>query len=401
MKIENNHFAIINGKILTMSSLGIIDKGTILIKNSKIIAVGKDIKIPFGFEVFDAEGKIVTPGLIDAHTHLGIIPLRAGYPRNEGNESTNSVTPAIRALDGINPQDPGFKTALKGGVTTAMILPGSLSGPREKLNVIAGQGTVVKCFGKTVDEMVLRHPACMKMGLGDRPKKTFSPSENQLKMPSTRMGVASLIRTYLTKAKYYQLKIEKAKNNSSIDVEIDLEMEALSALLRREYPARIHAYRADDIYTAIRLSEEFKFDLILDHATESAILAEEIAKRNIPVVFGPIMHGKSISELEKLSPDTPAKLVEKGVKVAITSDHPTRPIEYLTYHAAIAAREGLNWWEALKTITINAAEILGVAHRVGSIEAGKDADIAIFSDDPLEPLSKVETVFINGIKRYP
>jgi len=394
--------AITNGKLLTMGPKGIIDKGTIIIKDGKIAAVGEEINIPKNTKIVDAKGKFVTPGFIDAHTHLGVMPLKAGYSREaEANESTNPVTPELRALDGLNPGDPAFKIAISGGVTCVMILPGSPSGPGEALNVIAGQGVVVKCHGKVADKMVVRHPAGMKMGLGDRPKKTFSPSQDKMKMPSTRMGVAALIRTNLTKARSYMEKAEKAKDDPSKKPDRDLGMEALSALLKGEVPARMHAYRADDIYTAIRLMEEFGFDLIIDHGIEASLIVEELADRQIHVVVGPLMHGKSIYELDKLNPETPKILFENGVKFAITTDHPARPIEYLNYHAAIAARHGLDWIEALKAITIYPAEILGVSDRIGSLEEEKDADIVVFNNDPLEPLSRVEAVYVNGVKMYP
>jgi len=390
-----------NGKLLTMGAQGIIENGTVLIKDGKIKAVGKKIKKPKEAELIDAEGMVVTPGFIDAHTHLGVMPLKTGYPREtEANESTEPVTPELRALDGLNPLDPAFKTALSGGVTSVMVLPGSPSGPNEALNVIAGLGVVVKCYGKIVDKMIVRYPAGLKIALGDRPKKTFSPSQDRMKMPSTRMGVAALIRTNLTQAKTYIRKLKDAEEDPLKEPERDLRMDSLASFLNRDFPARIHAYRADDIYTAIRLMEEFNFEMILDHGTEAHILVSELVDRNIPVILGPLMHGKSFSELEKLSPETPAILAKNGIKFAISTDHPARPIEYLNYHAALAARAGLDWLEALKAITIYPAEIMNVADRLGSLEIGKDADIVIFEDDPLEPLSRVEKVYINGEKVY-
>ena len=398
--VADRLIAISNAKLLTMGPLGIIEKGTVIIKGSKIVAVGDKLEIPSDAEIFDVEGSVVTPGLIDAHTHLGLLPLIED-PQATSNESTNPVTPEMRALDGVYPQDPGFKDAVSGGVTSVMVLPGGRSGPGETLNVIAGMGVVLKCSGTIADKMVLRQPACMKMGLGDRPKKTFNPSLDKRKKPFTRMGVASLIRTNLTKAKNYQTKVERAKKDPSKLVEIDLGMEALSALLRKEFPARVHAYRADDIYTAIRLSEEFGFNLTLDHAVEASLLVDELVERKISVVLGPLMHGKSIYELEKLSPETPSILSKKEVKFAITTDHPSRPIQYLPYALLTFFTAGLEWLEALKAITIYPAEIMGVSNRVGSLEAGKDADLAIFTEDPLEPLSRVEAVFVNGAKLYP
>ena len=393
--------AITNGKVLTMGPKGVIEKGTVVLKDGKIAGVGKKVNIPKTAQVIDAEGKFITPGFIDAHTHLGVLPLKTGYSQVAGaNESTNPVTPELRALDGLNPGDPAFKLALSGGVTSVMILPGSPSGPGEALNVIAGQGLVVKCCGKVADNMVLRHPAGMKMALGDRPKKTFSPSTNKMKMPSTRMGVAALIRTNLIKAKSYMAKVEKAKDDPSKEPDRDLGMEALASTLKGDFPVRMHAYRADDIYTALRLKKEFGFDLVMDHGVEASIVVDELADLEVPVVVGPLMHGKSIYELDRLTLETPKILSEKGVKFSITTDHPARPIEYLNYHAALAAREGLEWIEALKAITIYPAEILGVADRIGSLEEGKDADIVIFDDDPLEYRSHVEAVYVDGENKY-
>ncbi len=369
-----------------------IRRGTVLIKGNKIVGVGSDVRVPEGAEVIDAEGSIITPGLIDAHTHLGILPLEEGGRTADAVETTDPVTPQLRAIDGVNPLDPGFREAVGGGVTTVLIEPGSEIGfaTGEVANVIAGQGFAVKTGGSSFESRMLKNPAGIKMALGEHPKRTWAQKK---KMPTTRMGIAALLREILYKTQAY---LKKKESSSDPDFEVDLKLEAMAMILRREIPARVHANRVEDIRTAIRLAEEFGFDLVLEHAFEGHLIASEIASKGIPAVIGPILYSRRGVELKNLTPKTPALLSDAGVKVCLTTDHPTLPLQRLRVLAGLAIREGMKEEEAIKSITINPAEVIGISDRVGSIEVGKDADLVIFEGDPFEPTTRVNSVLIDG-----
>ncbi len=390
-----NVLAIKGGEIWTVTKER-IRRGTILINGKKIANLGPEIRIPKEAHVIDAEGCIITPGLIDAHTHLGILPLEEGGRTADAVETTDPLTPQLRAIDGVNPLDPGFREAVEGGITTVLIEPGSEMGfaTGEVANVIAGQGFAVKTGGANFEDRILRNPAGIKMALGEHPKRTWAEKK---KMPATRMGIASMIREIFYRTKTYIKKKERA---SDFDFEVDLKLEAMAMVLRKEIPARVHANRAEDIKTAIRLAEEFDFDLVLEHAFEGHMITSEIASEGIPVVVGPILFSRRGVELKNLSPKTPALLSEAGVKVCLTTDHPTLPIQRLRILAGLAIREGMKEEDAIKSITINPAEVIGISDRVGSIEVGKDADLVIFEGDPFEPTTKVNSVFIDGKVLY-
>ena len=392
-----NVLAIKGGEIWTVTK-GRIRRGTILINRNKIVEFGPEIRVPEGATVIDAEGRIITPGLIDAHTHLGILPLEEGGRTADAVETTDPVTPQLRAIDGVNPLDPGFREAVEGGVTTVLIEPGSEIGfaTGEVANVIAGQGFAVKTGGANFEGRILKNPAGIKMALGEHPKRTWAEKK---KMPTTRMGIASMLREILYKTKAYIKKKEKACDPDS-DLEVDLKLEAMAMVLKREIPARVHANRAEDIMTAIRLAEEFGFDLVLEHAFEGHMIASEMASRGIPAVVGPILFSRRGVELKNLTPKAPALLSEAGVKVCLTTDHPTLPLQRLRVLAGLAMREGMKEEDAIKSITINPAEVIGISDRVGSIEVGKDADLVIFEGDPLEPTTKVKSVLIDGEVLY-
>lgn len=377
--------AIINGKIYTISG-GIIEKGTVLIEDGKIRAVGKGLDAPRGARVFDAAGKVVTPGIIDAHTHLGIHEEGIGFEGRDYNEMTEPVTPYMRAIDGINPDEPGTRDALAGGVTTVISGPGSA-------NVIGGESVAIKTYGRVIDRMVIRQPAGLKVAFGENPKRVY----NELKKtPMTRMGIAALLRKTLVEGQNYLAKIERAKGDPEKMPERDLGMEAVARVLRREMPLRAHAHRADDMMTAIRIAEEFNVLLSLEHATEGHKIADELARRGIPAVVGPTLTSRTKFELRDKTFETPRILYEAGVKFALMTDHPVIPVQYLPLAAALAVREGLPEDAALRAITLSAAEIIGVADRIGSIEPGKDADLVIWSKLPLDPQARAEKVFVDG-----
>ena len=381
--------AIKGGKIYTITK-GVIDGGTVLVDGGKIVKVGKRIKVPDDAEVIDVSGKVVMPGLVEAHCHIGISEEKIGWAGSDGNEATDPATPHMRALDGIkaNADEGGLEAALKAGITTVQILPGSA-------NVIGGTGVVVKTAPKVViDEMVVREPSGMKIAFGENPRRVYG--QGLKRMPSTRMGVAGVLREWLQKAKGYMEKRERLKDDPEKRPEVDLKLEALVPVIKGEIPLRAHAHRADDIATAVRIAEEFGVEISWEHATEGHRIAEWIAEKGVPAVWGPSLGSRGKWEMRELGFDTPRILYEAGVKLAIQTDATGSNIRHLPIAAGMAVKHGLPYEEALRAITINPAEILGVADRVGSIEKGKDADLRILDGDPLELRTKVEMVLIDG-----
>lgn len=374
-----------DGKILTMADKN-YEKGSVLIDNGKIIAVGEKVEAPADAVVIDAEGKIVMPGIIDAHCHLGMWEDSLGFEGADGNEATDPVTPQLRAIDGINPMDRTFEEAREGGITTVCTGPGSA-------NVIGGTFTIIKTYGKRIDDMIVKDPAAMKVAFGENPKSVYNERKQ---MPSTRMATAAILREQLMKAKAYKEKLEKAKEDPDKKPDFDMKMEALLKVINREIPLKAHAHRADDIFTAIRIANEFNVDITLDHCTEGHLIADELAKEGKPVISGPHFTDRSKPELKNKTFESPVALWKAGVKFCIMTDHPVIPIQHLPICAGLVAKEGLDEMEALKAITIYPAEILKIDNRVGSIEAGKDADIAIFDGHPFNTTSKTEVVLING-----
>ena len=397
--------AITNGKVMTITQ-GTLERGTVLVEDGRIVAVGEEIEIPAGAEVYDATGKVVMPGLIDAHCHVGLFPDGIGWEYSDGNEMTDPITPHLRALDAVHPEDPAFKELVAAGVTTVLTGPGSG-------NLIGGQWVCLKTAPKpSVEQMVLLEPAGMKMALGENPKRVYG---EQKKAPSTRMGNAATLRTALVDAQNYlekwrryeadladyQAKVEAEDEDAEEPKppERDLKLEALGKVLRREMKARVHAHRADDMLTAIRIAEEFDLDLTLEHATEGYKIADILAEKGIPVTAGPILFSRVKYELKNMTPKNPGLMAKAGVKVAIQTDEMSA-VKYLTINAALAMREGMPEEEALKAITINPAEIIGVADRVGSLEAGKDADLVVFSGHPFDYRSVAELVLVDGQVAY-
>lgn len=374
-----------NGFIYTMAGQ-VIENGCILIENGKIIEVGVDLVAPDNAEIIDAKGKMVTPGFIDAHCHLGLFEEAIGFEGSDGNEMTDPVTPQLRAIDAINPMDIAFEEAYQGGVTTAVTGPGSA-------NVIGGTFVALKTYGHRVDDMIIKNPVAMKIAFGENPKRVYN---GQKKSPMTRMATASILRETLFKAQTYMNKKENAEDSTKIP-DYDIKMEAMIPVLKREIPVKAHAHRADDIFTALRIAKEFNIDITLDHCTEGHLIAEELAIEGKPAIVGPSFGSRSKFELKNKTFDTPRVLVEAGIKIAITTDSPVIPLNYLPLCAGLAHKAGLSEMEALKAITINAAEIVGLDNRIGSIEVGKDADIAIFEGNPIKDLDcKTFMTIIDG-----
>jgi len=369
-----------------------IEGGTVLLRDGKIAAMeGPGFAVPSGTSVVDASGKWVLPGFIDAHAHAGVAEEAEGWAGQDTNERTDPNSAHVRALDAINPADLGFRDAIGGGVLAVNVNPGSA-------NPIGGQTVAIKCWGRTVDEMVLREPAGLKSALGENPKRVYG---DRNETPATRLGTAAVIRGAFVAALNYQAKLtsEDSSTERSL-VERDLKLEALSRVLRREIPWRQHCHRADDIATAMRMAREFGYDLVIDHGTEAYLLADQIAAASIPVVIGPLFTSRSKVELRNRSLANPGRLAAAGVTIAITTDHPVVPIHFLIHQATLAVKEGLDPVTALRAVTINPARIIGVSDRLGSLEAGKDGDVVIWSGDPLDVMSRAEVAFVDGREIY-
>ena len=369
----------------------VIPNGYVLLEGNKIKAVGSMDAVPQGWAgpVLDAAGGHILPGLVDAHCHLGMCGDGLGFEAEDDNESTDPCTPHLRALDGLNPLDRCFREAREAGVTTVLTGPGSG-------NPINGQGLAVKTIGRWAEEMVVLEPASLKLALGENPKTVY---HERKETPMTRMGTAAIIRAQFSKALEYLDKQNKADAEEDTDPpDFDPKLEALLPALRGEVPVHIHAHRADDIATAVRLAREFGLKLVVVHGTEAHLLPELLAGEHIPVITGPILTDRSKPELANSTSANPALLAKAGVEIAICTDHPVIPIQHLTLCAAVAARSGLEPEEALKAITLNGARLAGVDHRVGSLTPGKDADVVVTSGHPLDWMSRVEHVFIDGVQ---
>ena len=375
------------GTIKTMAGEDIVN-GEILIDDGKIIALGKDLVIPEGTEVYDASGCLVTPGLIDGHCHIGMHEEAIRWEGNDTNEYSSPLTPEVRAIDAINPLDESFTNALRGGVTTAVTGPGSA-------NVVGGTFAAIKLHGKCVDDMVIKQPVAMKIAFGENPKGAYG--QQGKKPPYTRMAVASMLREILQKTKNYAADIEAAEKDETKKRPFDFQLEAMLPVIRKEIPLKAHAHRADDILTALRIAKEFDVNITLDHVTEGHLIADKLAEAAKPVLVGPSFGSKTKFELKEKSFATPGNLNKAGLPVCIITDAPVIPLYYLPLCAGLAVREGLDENEAWKAITINPARVAGIDSRVGSLEVGKDADIAIFTADPLKDIQAIaKQVFVSG-----
>jgi imidazolonepropionase-like amidohydrolase len=380
--------ALVGARVLPIDTAPVED-GTVLLRDGLIEAVGPrgEVEVPADAEVVDASGGWVLPGLVDAHVHLGVWEEGEGWAGQDTNEMTDPVMAAARAIDAINPREQGFDDALMGGITTVNVNPGSG-------NPIGGQAVALKTYGRVVDEMVLRNPSGVKAALGENPKRVYG---DQKKTPSTRLGVALVLRRAFAAARSYQARVAAADGKP---VDTDLVSEILVKVLAGEIPWRQHCHRADDIATALRLADEFGYRLVLDHGTESYLLADLLAERQVPVLYGPLIVSRSKVEVRDRSLRAPGILDRAGVEVSIITDHPVVPIEYLITQAALAVREGMDRDAALRAVTINPARVLGVEDRVGSLSAGKDADVVLWSGDPLDLQSRVLRTWIDGVEVY-
>ncbi len=360
-----------NGYIKTMAGPDIPEGFVLIDDNGKITAVGEISSLPDsgGATVIDAEGRLVTPGCVEAHCHIGLRGEAMGWAGQDINESSDPITPQIRAIDGINPIDESFALALRGGVTTACTGPGSA-------NVIGGTFAAIKLAGKRVDKMVIKEPLAMKCAFGENPKSVYG--QNKKKTPITRMATAALLRETLFKARRYLEDKEAGKNPG-----FDMKYEALIPVIKGELPLKAHAHRADDILTSIRIAKEFGLKLTLDHCTDGALIADELAEEGFPAFVGPTLGGKSKVELVNKDFTTAAVLHKAGVPISIITDAPVIPLQFLPLCAALTARAGLGTEEAWRAITINPATQTGIGDRVGSLEVGKDGDIVIWTADPM------------------
>lgn len=352
----------------------------LLIENGKIKKIEKQINPPIDAHIFDAYGMQIFPGFIDPHSHIGIAEEKTTSQGDTTNEGTTPITPTLRAIDAINPMDSAFHNAIAAGITAVMAGPGSA-------NPIGGQFAFIKTHGRKIDDMIVLAPAAIKIALGENPMTNYGINGN---MPSTRMGTAAMIREELFKARQY------FKKHSAGDCDTDFNMECYRELFERKIPLKAHVHRVDDIFTAIRIANEFNLKLTLDHCTEGHLVAEEIAKSGFPTIVGPSLASRNKKEVGASDFKTAGILSKHGITVSLTTDHPVSRIQHLPLCAALAAKEGLGRKEALRAITINAARICGVDNRVGSIKAGKDADIVVFDGSPLEIATKLMAAIING-----
>ncbi len=382
-------FAITGAHVLPITSEPFT--GTVLIEGSRIAQMGPDIAVPPGAEVVDAADQWLLPGLVDAHVHLGVYEEGEGWAGEDTNEMTDPVMAAARALDAINPREKGFDDALSGGITSVNVNPGSG-------NPIGGLTVAIKTYGRYVDEMLLRSPSGLKSALGENPKRIYG---EQNKTPSTRLGVALTLRQAFTAARGHQVALAKAANDAeATPVAGNLVHEALIMVLEGQIPWRQHCHRADDIATAVRIAEEFGYQLVLDHGTEGYLLADLLAAKGVPVLYGPMIVSRSKVEVRHRSAKAPGILDRAGVAVSIITDHPVVPIEFLITQAALAFKEGMGRDAALRAVTINPATVMGVADRIGSLETGKDADLVLWSGDPLDFASRAHRVWIDGREVY-
>ena len=379
---------IIGGTIKTMAGGDILD-GCIRIENGKIAEIGKRDEVDFhpvsGERVIEIRKGIIMPGIIEAHCHMGISEEKKGMEGDDCNETVDPMTPQLRAIDAINTMDAAFDDAVRAGITSAMIGPGSS-------NVVGGQFVFLKTKGRRVDDLVVKAPAAMKVAFGENPKVNYS---GQGKSPSTRMAIAAMLREELTQAFSYEEKKRKALQNGE-DFQEDFAMECWLPVVRREIPLKAHVHRVDDIFTAVRIAKEFHLCMTLDHCSEGHLIAEELAAEGFPAIVGPDLASRNKIEVQNMAFKTVGILNRAGVKTAITTDHPVSLIQSLPLCAGLAVKSGLPMEEGYLAITRNAAQICGVYDRLGSLEVGKDADIAIFSGNPMEVFTRTLYTIIDG-----
>lgn len=379
-----------NAVLYTMDG-DIIPQGAVVF-DEIIRYVGKQSELSDGqfpvTQVIDAEGMAVTPGLIDAHCHVGMFEDSLGFEGDDGNEDSDPVTPHLRAIDAVNPFDRAFADARSAGITAVVTGPGSA-------NPIGGQFAALKTSGICVDDMIIKSPAAMKFALGENPKSVYH-GKNQA--PLTRMGTMALIRETLLKAQEYMelIALYEKEPEDRDKPDYDIKFEALIPVLKREIPVKIHAHRADDICSAIRLGKEFQIRVTIEHCTDGEAVLDILERERIPVMLGPTLSDRSKPELKSLSFSTYRALSDRGLSVAIITDHPEITIENLPLCAAMAVKHGMDSKKALEALTVTAAENCGIADRVGTLAVGKDADIAVFTKNPVEFDARAAYTFING-----
>jgi imidazolonepropionase-like amidohydrolase len=388
MNPHNGSVAIVGGRVLP-GAADPIENATVLITDGVITAVGIGIAIPDGIETVDAGGHWVLPGFVEAHAHVGVHEEGEGPAGQDTNEMTDPNGARLRALDAINPTERGFADALAGGVTTVVVKPGSG-------NPIGGQTVAIKTWGRIVDEMIVKSPTSVKSALGENPKRVYGEKKQ---LPSTRQGVAAVIRDAFGKAQDYRAKRDAAASKGD-PFDRDPTSEVLVRVLDGELPWCQHTHRADDIATAIRLADEFGYRLIVNHATEGFLLADVLAERQIPCIVGPLFTTRSKVELRERTLANPGRLANAGVLVALTTDHPVVPINFLVHQATLAVKEGMSRDDALRSLTVNPAQMMGLADRVGALEMGRDGDVVIWDGDPLDVMSRARRVFVNGVSVY-
>ncbi|HEY0248013.1 MAG TPA: amidohydrolase family protein [Gryllotalpicola sp.] len=389
IRTARGSIAVTNARLVPVAS-DIIENGTIVVVNGVIQALGADVAIPPGVPVIDAGGKPVYPGFVEAHAHLGVHEEAEGWAGNDTNETTDPNGAGLRAIDGINIEEEGFRDALAGGITSAVVKPGSG-------NPIGGQTVAIKTWGgRTVDEQVITDAVSVKSALGENPKRVYG---DRKQLPATRLGVASVIRSAFVAAQNYRARRDAAAAKGD-PFDRDLAAEALVRVLDGELAWDQHTHRADDIATALRLADEFGYRLVINHGTEGAELADLLAERDVPVIYGPLFTSRSKTELRKRAISNLGRLAAAGVRVAITTDHPVVPINFLVHQASLAVKEGLDPVVAIEALTVNPASFLGLRDRVGALEPGLDGDLVVWSGDPLDVNSRAEQVFITGTRVY-
>lgn len=379
-----------NGTIYAMNDK-VYYGGSILIDEGKIVAIGEDIPIPLHKKVerINAKGNLVMPGLIEAHCHMGITEQKKGIEGDDCNEGVNPITPGLRAIDAINCMDAAFEDAIRAGITSAMIGPGSA-------NVVGGQFAFVKTKGRRVDDLIVKAPAAMKVAFGENPKANYGEKG---KSPATRMAIAEMLRKELWKAKEYQRKKQTAEEKKQ-EFDKDFQYESWIPVLEKKIPIKAHVHRVDDIFTAIRIGQEFDIRVTLDHCSEGHLIAKEIKDAGYPAIVGPDLTSRNKIEVQNIAFKTAGILEKEGVLLAITTDHPVSLIQTLPLCAGLAVKAGLSMAEGYRAITINPAKICGVDDRVGSLEVGKDADIAIFSGNPMKIFTRTLCTIIDGKVAY-
>ena len=356
----------------------------VLAENGKITAIGQNLIVPQDCEIIDATDKNVYPGFVEAHCHIGLDGSGIGFEGDDCNEMTDILTPQLRAIDGINPMDPTFREAALAGITTVCTGPGSA-------NVLGGTFTAIKTVGKRVDKMIVKKEVAMKCAFGENPKRCYKDKNNY-----SRMSTASKLREMLLKAKEYDRKVTAAAEDESKLPPLDVKLEALRPVLHRELPLKAHAHQANDIFTALRIAQEFNVKLTLEHVTEGHLIVDELKDEPVPIAVGPSLTHASKFELRNKTFETPGILAAAGCQVSIITDSPVIPQQYLPLCAGLAIKSGMKEWDALKAITINAAKHIGIEDRVGSLEIGKDADILVIEGSCFEVSAQPEVVIIDG-----